>query len=146
MQLNLLRSRFIFLNEFSVNMESNFIATLFPAWLQAKCHDSYGAVTPSGVKPSRTSLAWQYAVEAQTSLAPLSWFHGSRVTTACAPMLYISELCEDCALANEIDYAWASIHDNGHVITACDVWLQQRIKGEIRNRFNLISEERVKIF
>ena len=26
----------------------------------------------------------------------------------------------------EIDYAWASIHDNGHVITACDVWLQQR--------------------
>ena len=24
----------------------------------------------------------QYAVEAQTSLAPLSWFHGSRVTTA----------------------------------------------------------------
>ena len=42
-------------------------------------------------------------------------------------MLYISELCEDCAVANEIDYAWASIHDNGHVITACDVWLQQRI-------------------
>ena len=44
-------------------------------------------------------------------------------------MLYILELCEDCAVANgidyEIDYAWASIH--GHVITACDVWLQQRI-------------------
>ena len=42
-----------------------------------------------------------------------------------------SELCEDCAVANEIDYeidyAWASIHDNGHVITARDVWLQQRI-------------------
>ena len=44
-------------------------------------------------------------------------------------MLYISELCEDCAVANEIDYAWASIHDNGHVITACDVWLQQRISS-----------------
>ena len=35
-------------------------------------------------------------------------------------MLYISELCEDCAVANEIDYeiddAWTSIHgihDNG---------------------------------
>ena len=46
-------------------------------------------------------------------------------------MLYISELCEDCGIANEIDYeidyAWASIHDNGHVIMACDVWLQQRI-------------------
>ena len=45
-------------------------------------------------------------------------------------MLYISELCEDCAVANEIDYeidyAWTSIHgihDNGHVIMACDVWL-----------------------
>ena len=45
-------------------------------------------------------------------------------------MLYISELCEDCAVANEIDYAWASIHDNGHVITACDVWLQQRIVSD----------------
>ena len=45
-------------------------------------------------------------------------------------MLYISELCEDCAGANEIDYkiddAWTNIHgihDNGHMITACDVWL-----------------------
>ena len=35
-------------------------------------------------------------------------------------MLYISELCEDCAVANEIDYeigdAWTNIHgihDNG---------------------------------
>ena len=48
-------------------------------------------------------------------------------------MLYISELCEDCAVAKEIDYeidyAWASIHDNGHKITACDVWLQQRIES-----------------
>ena len=38
-------------------------------------------------------------------------------------MLYISELCEDCAVANEIDYeiddAWTSIHgihDNEYVI------------------------------
>ena len=50
--------------------------------------------------------AMEYAVEAQMSLAPLSWFHGSRVTTAHAHrMLYISELCEDCAVANEIDDA-----------------------------------------
>ena len=41
-------------------------------------------------------------------------------------MLYISELCEDCR-RNEIDYAWTCIHDNGHVIPACDVWLSQRI-------------------
>ena len=37
-------------------------------------------------------------------------------------MLYISELCEDCAVAIKIDYelddAWTGIHDNGHVITA----------------------------
>ena len=70
----------------------------------------------------------QYAVKAQTSLALLSSFHGSRVNhCACAPMLYISELCEDSAVANEIDYeidyAWTCIHGNGHVITACDVWL-----------------------
>ena len=70
----------------------------------------------------------QYAVEAQTSLAPLSWFHGSRVTTARAHQCCIFQsYCEDCAVANEIDYevdyAWASIHDNGHMITACDVWL-----------------------
>ena len=40
-------------------------------------------------------------------------------------MLYISELCKDCAVANEIDYeigdAWTCIYDNRHVITACDV-------------------------
>ena len=46
-------------------------------------------------------------------------------------MLYISELCEDCNVANETDYeidcAWTSIHDNGQVVTACDVWLQQHI-------------------
>ena len=31
-------------------------------------------------------------------------------------MLYISELCKDCAVANEIDDAWTNIHgiyDNG---------------------------------
>ena len=74
------------------------------------------------------------------SVVMVSWF--TRNYCACAPMLYISELCEDCAVANEIDYeidyAWASIHDNGHVITACDVWLQQRI-----DCFSLLSEQRV---
>ena len=59
------------------------------------------------------------------SVVMVSWF--THNYCACAPMLYISELCEDCAVVDEIDYAWASIHDNGHVITACDVWLQQRI-------------------
>ena len=43
-----------------------------------------------------------------------------------------SELCDDCTVANEIDYEidyawWTSIHDNGHVITACDYlfWIVQ---------------------
>ena len=62
----------------------------------------------------------EYAVKAQTSLASLSRFRFTRYYCACTPMLYISELCEDCAVANEIDYeiddAWTSIHgihDNG---------------------------------
>ena len=87
------------------------------------------------------SEAWLHAVEAQTSLAPLSWFHGSRVTTAHAHQCCIFQ--RDCAVANEIDYAWASIHDNGHVITACDVWLQQRIPrgsyGSIRGKYGILG-------
>ena len=56
-------------------------------------------------------------------------------------MLYISELCEDCAVANEIDYeidyAWTSIHgihDNGHVITACDVWLYNSVLESVEEQ------------
>ena len=59
-------------------------------------------------------------------------------------MLYISEFCEDCAVANEIDYenyyAWASIHDNEHVITACDVWFQQRILSKFHSRLIMIVD------
>ena len=32
--------------------------------------------------PGMMEDGWLYAVKAQTSLAPLSWFHGSHVTTA----------------------------------------------------------------
>ena len=81
----------------------------------------------------------EYAVKAQTSLAPLSRFRGSHITTAheqqcCRFQSYAKtvpspmkidkrnwpELCEDCAIANEIDKRnWQSvnhipgIHDNG---------------------------------
>ena len=73
-------------------------------------------------------LEGTYAVEAQTSLAPLSWFHGSHVTTAHAHQCCIFQsYAKTVPSRMKIDYAWASIHDNGHVITACDVWLQQRI-------------------
>ena len=87
-------------------------------------HDIFHEVTEDTTKKK----LWLYVVKAQTSLAPLSWFHGSRVPTAHVHQCCIfQELCEDCAIANEIyyeiDYAWTCIHDNGHVITACDVWL-----------------------
>ena len=57
-----------------------------------------------------------YAVEAQTSLAPLSWFHGSRVTTAHAHQCCIFQsYAKTMPSWNwQKKYAWASIHDNGH--------------------------------
>ena len=77
-------------------------------------------------------FSWLYAIGGRSSL-PLRCL-GCRFTwnhCACAPMLYISELFEDCTIANEInyeiDYAWPSIHDNGQGVTACDVLLQQCI-------------------
>ena len=77
-------------------------------------------------------LQWYYAIGGRSSL-PLRCL-GCRFTRnhcACAPMLYISELCEGCTVENEIDYAWTSIHDNGHMVTACDVILQQRIRMKL---------------
>ena len=74
-------------------------------------------------------IIWLYAIGGRSSL-PLHC-HGCRFTRnhcACTPMLYISELCEDCTVANEIDYAWTSIHDNGQGVTSCDVVLQQPIE------------------
>ena len=41
-------------------------------------------------------------------------------------VVYFRVICEDCTVANEIDYAWTSIHDNGQGVTASDVVLQQR--------------------
>ena len=43
-------------------------------------------------------------IKAQTSLAPLSRFRGSRITTAHAHHCCRFQLCEDCAIMNEIDY------------------------------------------
>ena len=51
--------------------------------------------------------------------------HGCRFTRnhcACAQMLYISELCEDSIVANEIDYAWTS-----------KPWQRTRGQGELRH-------------
>ena len=70
-----------------------------------------------------------YAVEAQTSLDPLSWFHGSCVTTA-----HAHQCCIFQSYAKTLP-SWmkltmrepASMTTVGHVITPCDVWLQQHI-------------------
>ena len=72
------------------------------------------------------SLSWpcQYAVKAQTSLAPLSRFRGSRVTAAhahqcCRFQSYAKTVPARMKLTiidNEIDKAWTNIpgiHDNG---------------------------------
>ena len=69
------------------------------------------------------------------SVVMVSWF--TLNYCACAPMLYISELCEDCAVANEIDYAWASIHDNGHVITG--VWRLTSTAHSIYDSWNIVK-------
>ena len=57
---------------------------------------------------------------------------GSRVTTVhahqcCIYFRVMRRLYRANEIDYEIDYAWTSIHDNGHVIMACDVLLQQRI-------------------
>ena len=55
---------------------------------------------------------------------------GSRVTTAHAHQCCIFQsYAKTVPSRMKLDYAWTSIHDNGHVVTACDVWLQQRISG-----------------
>ena len=62
-----------------------------------------------------------YAVKAQTSLAPLSRFRGSHITTAHEQQCCrFQSYAKNCAIANEIDKRnWQSvnhipgIHDNG---------------------------------
>ena len=62
-----------------------------------------------------------YAVKVQRSLAPLSRFRGSHITTAHEQQCCrFQSFCENCAIANEIDKRnWQSvnhipgIHDNG---------------------------------
>ena len=71
---------------------------------------------------------FQYAVKAQTSLAPLSWFHGSRVTTA-----HVQQCCIFQSYAKTVpsrmkltrwNWLCVNLHPwQRHVITACDVWL-----------------------
>ena len=92
--------------------------------ISGKCKKSTTNLPTANHKP-------EYAVKAQTSLAPLSWFHGSRVTTAhmCTNVVY-SELCEDCAVANDMtmkltmrEPTFMGSMTMDHVMMACDVWL-----------------------
>ena len=73
--------------------------------------------------------AWLYAVKAQTSLAPLSRFCGSRITTAheqqcCRFQSYAKNVPSPMKLTSKIDKAWTTFLGStttDHVITACDV-------------------------
>ena len=71
----------------------------------------------------------QYASGGRCHFRSVVMDAGSRGTTAHAhhPMLYISELCEDCTVANELTMREPANHDNGQGVTASDVILQQRI-------------------
>ena len=82
--------------------------------------------------PRSCSNLWrQYAVKAQTSLAPLSRFRGSHVTTAhahqcCRFQTYAKTVPSRLKLTSEIDKAWTTFLGStttDHVITSCDVWL-----------------------
>ena len=72
-----------------------------------------------------------YAVKAQTSLAQLSRFRSSLVTTAhehqcCRFQSYAKTVPSRMKLTSEIDKAWTTFLGStttDHVITACDVWL-----------------------
>ena len=76
-----------------------------------------------------------YAVKAQTSLAPLSRFCGSHITTAheqqcCRFQSYAKAVPSPMKLTSKIDKAWTTFLGStttDHLITACDVWLKQRI-------------------
>ena len=77
------------------------------------------------------SIDEQYAVKAQTSLAPLSRFRGSLVTTAhahqcCRFQSYAKTVPSRMKLTSEIDKAWTTFLGSmttDHVITACDIGL-----------------------
>ena len=72
---------------------------------------------------------WQYAVKAQTSLALLSRFHGSRVTTAhahqyCRFQSYAKTVPSRMKLTTQLtkrEPTFLGSTTTDHVITACDV-------------------------
>ena len=75
-----------------------------------------------------------YAVKTQTSLALLSRFCGSHVTTAhahqcCRFQSYAKTVPSRLKLTSKIDKAWTTFLGStttDHVITACDVWLYKQ--------------------
>ena len=84
------------------------------------------------IAPTLYERSWTlYAVKAQTSLAPLSWFHGSRVTTAhthqcCIFQSYAKTVPSRMKLIMKLtmrEPTFMGSMTTDHVITACDVWL-----------------------
>ena len=71
----------------------------------------------------------EYAVKVQRSLAPLSRFRGSHITTAheqrCRFQSYAKTVPSPMKFTGEIDKAWTTFlgSTTDHVISVCDVWL-----------------------
>ena len=105
-----------------------------------------------------SSSHWEYAVKAQTSLALLSRFRGSHITTAheqqcCRFQSYAKTVPSRMKLTSEIDKAWTTFlgsttTDHGLwrlTLTAyswCSAWI---VKGEVQSRITIISKESIKI-
>ena len=88
-------------------------------------------VNDSKLKFTVSEEVHQYAVKAQTSLTPLSWFHGSRVTTVhvhqcCIFQSYAKTVPSRMKLTMKLtmrEPTFIGSMTTDHVITACDVWL-----------------------
>ena len=78
-----------------------------------------------------TSVVHIYAVNAQTSLAPLSWFPGSRIPTAhvhqcCRFQRYANSHCHRVWNLQSVNHI-PGIHDNGRTVTVDSVLVQGRM-------------------
>ena len=91
----------------------------------------YGGPQVSRCLSRQAVLLVPYAVEVQMSLAPLSWFPGSRVPTAhvhqcCRFQSYAKTVPSQIKLTTKLtkrEPTFVGSMTMDHVITACDVWL-----------------------
>ena len=107
--------------------ESDWNLTVPDFWRRKKIGNSmsfFSHVNTTVPYSHHTQNNLQYAVKAQTSLTPLSWFHGSRVTTAhahqcCRFQSYAKTVPSRMKLTMREPTFMGSMTTD-HVITACD--------------------------